>query len=136
MDRPTRQNGASNSQRRKPSSIDIPARVWLLGQGEHILFNTSIECTAPKRRASRLLAMAVAPKKVMKTRDLILTNQRLVCIKRKPSRSPQIRVQVFVKPCEKEKDGRNIISGVEPKGEREFVVMTVSTTRWTALVSY
>ncbi|KAF9814584.1 hypothetical protein IEO21_05042 [Rhodonia placenta] len=98
--------------------------VWLLGQGEHILFNTSIECTAPKRRASRLLAMAVAPKKVMKTRDLILTNQRLVCIKRKPSRSPQIRVQVFVKPCEKEKDGRNIISGVEPKGEREFVVMT------------
>lgn len=70
--------------------------------------------------------MAVTPRR-LKSRDLILTTHRLLCLKRKPGRAVQVRTELFMTPSsEKEKDGRHIISGVEPKGEREFVVMTVS----------
>lgn len=70
--------------------------------------------------------MAVTPRR-LKSRELILTTHRLLCLKRKPGRAVQVRTELFMTPSsEKEKDGRHIISGVEPKGEREFVVMTVS----------
>ncbi|KZT65975.1 hypothetical protein DAEQUDRAFT_492400 [Daedalea quercina L-15889] len=71
--------------------------------------------------------MAVTPRR-LKSRELILTTHRLLCLKRKPGRAVQIRTELFMTPSsEKEKDGRHIISGVEPKGQREFVVMTVSS---------
>ena len=69
--------------------------------------------------------MAVTPRR-LKSRELILTTHRLLCLKRKPGRAVQVRTELFMTPSsEKEKDGRHIISGVEPKGEREFVVITV-----------
>lgn len=96
---------------------------------EHIVFNTMVELGGPKRRASRLLAMAVAPKKNQRPRELVLTTRRLICVKHKPGRAAQIRTEMFVKlPSgkEKEKDLRSLVSSVEPKGEREFVIITVS----------
>ena len=102
------------------------SRTALLLPHESVLFNTAVEASAPKRRGSRLLAMTVTPRR-LKSRELILTTHRLLCLKRKPGRAVQVRTELFMTPSsEKEKDGRHIISGVEPKGEREFVVMTVS----------
>ncbi|CCL99842.1 uncharacterized protein FIBRA_01866 [Fibroporia radiculosa] len=97
----------------------------LLIPGESVVFNTHVEASGPKRRASRLLAMAVAPKKI-KTRELVLTTHRLMCLKCKPGRPIQIKTEIFTKFSEKDKDGRHRITGVEPKGEREFVVMTAA----------
>ncbi|KAI0633279.1 kinase-like protein [Trametes polyzona] len=100
-----------------------PELTSLLHPGEHIIFNTTVEPGGPKRRASRLLAMAVAPKK-HRPRELVLTSQRLLCVKQKPGRGVQVRAELFVRPSEKEKDLRNLVSSVESKGEREFVVIT------------
>ncbi|KAJ2966184.1 hypothetical protein NUW54_g13883 [Trametes sanguinea] len=68
----------------------------LMLPGEHIIFNTTVEPGGPKRRASRLLAMAVAPKK-HKPRELVLTSQRLLCVKQKPGRAVQVRTELFVR---------------------------------------
>lgn len=109
-------------------SADAIGRTSLLNPGEHIIFNTTVEPGGPKRRASRLLAMAVAPKK-HRPRELVLTSQRLLCVKQKPGRGVQVRTELFVRPSEKEKDLRSLVSSVEAKGEREFVVITVSARR-------
>ncbi|KAI8992856.1 kinase-like protein [Trametes punicea] len=96
----------------------------LMLPGEQIIFNTTVEPGGPKRRASRLLAMAVAPRK-HRPRELVLTSQRLLCVKQKPGRAVQVRTELFVRaPSEKERDLRSVVSSVEPKGEREFVVIT------------
>ncbi|KAI0958424.1 hypothetical protein AcV7_004251 [Taiwanofungus camphoratus] len=105
------------------NGLPVEFQLSLLLPGESVVFNTTITPSGPKRRASRLLAMAVAPKKI-KTRDLVLTTHRLICLKEKPSRGVLIRTEVFVQPCERDKDGRNTITSIEPKGELEFVVMT------------
>ncbi|KAI0365672.1 kinase-like protein [Pilatotrama ljubarskyi] len=105
-----------------------PELTSLMLPGEHIIFNTTVEIGGPKRRASRLLAMAVAPKK-HRPRELVLTTQRLLCVKQKPGRAVQVRTELFVRPSDKERDLRNLVSSVEPKGEREFVVITVSARR-------
>nr|VWO98149.1 Acetolactate synthase small subunit [Ganoderma boninense] len=110
---------------------------------EHVVFNTSVEPGGPKRRASRLLAMAVTPKKHQKQqqqrpRQLILTTHRLLCVKNKPGRALQVRTELFVKSPsgkdkDKERDLRHLISSIEPKGEREFVVITPTKTHcWIA----
>lgn len=102
---------------------------------EHVVFNTLVEPGGPKRRASRLLAMAVTPKKHQKQqqqhpRQLILTTHRLLCVKNKPGRAVQVRTELFVKPPlgkdkDKDRDQRHLVMAIEPKGEREFVVITV-----------
>ncbi|KAH9938913.1 kinase-like protein [Amylocystis lapponica] len=97
----------------------------LLFEGETVLFNTAVEPSGTKRRASRLLAMAVTPKKV-RTRELVLTSHRILCLKRKPGRPIEVRNEFLLRATEREKDGRRVISGVEPKGEREFVIMTAT----------
>jgi len=91
--------------------------------GEGILFSTAVEATSMRRRASRLLAMAGAPRK-LKTRELVLTTHRLVCLKHKAGRAVELRLELFVRPSGKDKDARHVVNGVEPKGEREFVVLT------------
>ncbi|KAH9940458.1 kinase-like protein [Epithele typhae] len=99
----------------------------LMQPGEHIVFNTMVEPGGPKRRASRLLAMAVTPKKHQhsKPRELVLTNTRVLCVKHKPGRSVQVRAELLVKSASgKEKDLRSLITTIEPKGEREFVIIT------------
>ena len=102
-------------------------RTSLMLPDEHIVFNTIVEPGGPKRRASRLLAMAVTPKKQhSRPRELVLTTHRILCVKHKPGRAPQVRAELFVKPpAGKEKDLRSLVSCVEKKSEREFVVITV-----------
>ncbi len=99
-------------------------RAGILNPEENVIFNSDVETSALRRRASRLLAMAVAPRR--KIRELVLTDQRLICLKRKPGRPYCIRNELLLRQPEKEKDSRYQVTGAEMKGDREFVVMTVS----------
>lgn len=94
--------------------------------GESVIFNALVEKSALRRRASRLLAIAGAPRR--KTRELVLTDRRLVCLKHKPGRPFQLSNELALKGAE-HKDAKHVVLGVEPKGEREFVVLTVRDTR-------
>lgn len=101
-------------------------RSGILSPEENVIFNSDVETSALRRRASRLLAMAVAPRR--KIRELVLTDRRLVCLKSKPGRPYIVRNDFVLRQPEKEKDSKHLlITGVEMKGDREFVVMTVST---------
>ncbi|KAI0071921.1 kinase-like protein [Panus rudis PR-1116 ss-1] len=109
---------------------DLVFRAKLLKPGESVVFSANVEASSLRRRASRLFAMAMTPKR--KSRQLVLTDRRLLCLKHKPGR-PYIILYEFLfsppgkeKEKEKEKDCRYVATGVEAKGEREFVVMTVS----------
>lgn len=90
--------------------------------GELVVFNAIVEKSALRRRASRLLAIAGAPRR--KTRELVLTDRRLVCLKHKSGRPYQLSNELSLRPSERDKDNKTNVIGIEPKGEREFVVMT------------
>ncbi|KAI0697260.1 kinase-like domain-containing protein [Cytidiella melzeri] len=97
----------------------------LLMPGEMVVFNTTVEKSALRRRASRLLAIAGAPRR--KPRELVLTDKRLVCVKHKPGRTFQLSNELLLKSSDGQKDMKVTIVSVEPKGEKEFVVLTVHT---------
>jgi hypothetical protein len=99
------------------------ARSALLLPGEMVVFNTTVEKSALRRRASRLLAIAGAPRR--KPRELVLTDKRLICVKHKPGRTYQLSHELLLKPADGQKDSKITITSVEPKGEKEFVVLTV-----------
>lgn len=106
-------------------------------------FQSLITTSSLKRRPSRLLS--IATKRKSKTRILILTtNNRLLCVKtEKGGKVLAVRGEWVIaagkersnsgnlKPDkEKEKKkgkdcGNQTVISVEPKGEKEFVVMTV-----------
>ncbi|KAF7792360.1 hypothetical protein EIP86_003396 [Pleurotus ostreatoroseus] len=102
---------------------DEEAWSTLLLKGESVVFNTTVEKTALRRGASRLLAIAGG----RKTRELVLTDKRLLCAKHKAGRPFQMSTELFLKPQEN-KDTKNTVLGVEPKGEREIVVVTGAKT--------
>jgi len=107
-------------------SADVDLLSVLL-PGEILLFNSTVEARSLRRRASRLLPIPVSPSKP-KTRSLILTTHRLVCLKiRHKGRGITVKSDFTIRALDKgkEKDSRSIVS-VEPKGEREFVVLTLS----------
>ena len=98
-------------------------RSSLLLPGESVVFNTTVEKSALRRRASRLLAIAGgAPRR--KTRELVLTDRRLLCVKHKPKQPFQLSNEFLLRSTDS-RDVKNTVVGVEPKGEREIVVMTV-----------
>ncbi|GJE95514.1 kinase-like protein [Phanerochaete sordida] len=94
----------------------------LLLPGESVIFNAMVEKSALRRRASRLLAMAGAPRR--KTRELVLTDRRLVCLKHKPGRPYQVSHELALRAAERDRDSKCAVLGAEPKGEREFVVLS------------
>ena len=98
-------------------------RSTLLMPGETVIFNTTVEKSALRRRASRLLAIAGAPRR--KPRELVLTDKRLICVKHKPGRTYQLNTEFFLKTPEGQKDSKMVVMSVEPKGDKEFVVLTV-----------
>jgi 3-phosphoinositide dependent protein kinase-1 len=96
-----------------------------------VLLRSTVEARTPRRRASKLLPILVPPAKV-KTRTLVLTTRRLVCLKmrHKGVRGVSIKAEFALRAGEKGKDGRSVVVvSVEPLGEREFVIMTVSHLR-------
>jgi hypothetical protein len=99
-----------------------------LWEGETIVFNSIVEARSLRRRASRLLPIPV-PQVKSKTRQLILTTQRLFCLKQKGLDSLSIKSELILRASEEgketQKESRAIIKTVELKTEKEFLVLTV-----------
>jgi 3-phosphoinositide dependent protein kinase-1 len=108
------------------------ASILRLPDTEVVLFKSTVEARSLRRRASRLIPLPVPPSKP-KTRELILTSRRLICLKQRQKGPPGIsikselalRASEKLKEKDKEKESRGIVASVERKGEREFVVLTV-----------
>ncbi|TCD69268.1 pkb-activating kinase-like protein [Steccherinum ochraceum] len=123
-----RERGRNRAQ--TPIQGNKPPEEWtgVLGPGESVLYSDTVETSLLRRRASRILAIAVTPKR--KSRELLLTDRRLICLKRKPNRPYVVRSEwVLSKPVnERDKEARHQIVNVEAKTDREFVVMTATKT--------
>ncbi|KAG1745389.1 kinase-like protein [Suillus paluster] len=115
----------------------------LLLPSELVLFYTRVEARSPKRRGSRLRLPISTSLTKTKTRQLVLTNMRLLCVKQKVGGQLSLKSELGLgvgavekgkdreKPREgkeKERDtckeGKDVIECAEPKGEREFVILT------------
>ncbi|KAL0956117.1 hypothetical protein HGRIS_002284 [Hohenbuehelia grisea] len=108
------------------NSADI---LPLLQGDEMILCRTIVESRFLRRRTSKLLPLSSLPKP--KSRHLILTTRRLLCVKvkRKANSTTSVKYEFLLKPAEKtkkEKESRGHILSVDRKGEREFVVTTAT----------
>ena len=118
------------------------SRSSILLPGEDIQFQSLVSATSLKRRPSKLLS--IATKKKTKTRMLILTSNRLICVKiEKGGKVLAIRGEWVIpkvttgkggsnsekpkpdKEKERKKEKNQTIISVNPKGEKEFVVLTV-----------
>ena len=107
------------------------------------MFNSTVEALPLRRRASRLIPLPVPGKP--KTRQLILTNRRLICLKQrlKSQDAITIKSELLLRPPEKlkekdkERESRGILVSVERKTEREFAVLTVnpSSHRYSCLTA-
>jgi 3-phosphoinositide dependent protein kinase-1 len=106
-----------------------------------MLFHATVEETALKRRTSRLLLPLPVSQRKPKVRELALTSHRLVCLKPlKSGRGVGIKAEfalgeahAHIQPLagsgrEKRAKGdedRGTVTGVERKGIKEFVVLSV-----------
>lgn len=104
-----------------------------LPEGERVLFQSTVEAKSLRRRASKLIPLPVPTSKA-KTRELILTTRRLLCLKHpKDSSGVSIKSELALRASEKlkekdkERESRAIVASVERKSEKEFVVLTVGS---------
>lgn len=118
--------------------------------GETILFHAQVEETALKRRTSRLLLPLPVSQRKPKVRELALTSHRLVTLKPlKSGRGVGIKAEFVLREKQQQQqqrgqsvggggssgrvsekrskgdEARGRVTGVERKGAREFVVLTV-----------
>jgi hypothetical protein len=113
----------------------------VLNVGETMQFHAPVEETALKRRTSRLLLPLPVSQRKPKVRELALTSHRLVSLKPlKNGRGVGIKAELVLREFqgqlaagtpgrEKRSKGdevRRMVTGVERKGTKEFVVLTVS----------
>ncbi|KAG7090848.1 hypothetical protein E1B28_009930 [Marasmius oreades] len=105
-----------------------------LPEDEQIVLRSSLEARSMRRRASRLLPIASAQMKP-KIRELILTNRRLMCVKmrEKMPENVTLKSEFWLRPekdkipgngKDRDRETRILLSSVEAKGEREFVILT------------
>ncbi|KAJ6558558.1 kinase-like protein [Mycena vulgaris] len=104
------------------------ATVLKLLEGERIIFDSPVEARTRRRRASRILLPIGGPPVKSKRRHLVLTNRRLFCLKPNMSIKSELVMRASDKAKDKGKDSRGVISTVELRGEREFIVMASSKT--------
>ncbi|KAH9983613.1 kinase-like domain-containing protein [Russula compacta] len=129
-----------------PSSVDAPDWSSVLGVGETILFHAQVEETALKRRTSRLLLPLPVSQRKPKVRELALTSHRLVSLKPlKSGRGVGIKAEFVLREAEQRRgqsmggssgrgsekrskgdEARGRVTGVERKGDKEFVVLTTA----------
>ena len=111
-------------------------RASALSTGETMLFHAHVEETALKRRTSRLLLPLPVSQRKPKMRELALTSHRLVCLKPlKSGRGVGIKAEFGLREAQvpltgrekraKGDEARGMITGVERKSAKEFVVLTV-----------
>jgi 3-phosphoinositide dependent protein kinase-1 len=120
--------------------VTLRRRASVLGVGETMLFHATVEETAMKRRTSRLLLPLPVSQRKQKVRELALTSHRLLCLKPlKNGRGVGIKARFMLgdategqlagsgreKRAAKGDEVRGTVTGVERKGAKEFVVLTV-----------
>lgn len=120
------------------TSVDSPDWASALSAGETILFHAPVGETALKRRTSRLLLPLPVSQRKPKVRELALTSHRLVCLKPlKNGRGIGIKAEFALREAQappstgrekrtKSDEARGMITGVERKGAKEFVVLTTA----------
>ncbi|KAI6044654.1 kinase-like domain-containing protein [Pisolithus marmoratus] len=142
---------------------------------ERVIFHTRVEARSPKRRGSRLLLpLNVVSTVRSKPRELVLTNHRLLCVKRReasagsgstatssrdagksngnangvriasPGVSFRVKTELWLarvegkgrdnkdgkdREREKEKETKSVVESTERKGDREFVILTSTTSQ-------
>lgn len=146
----------------------------ILLPGESVVFHTRVEARSPKRRGSRLLLPlnVVSSTVRSKPRELVLTNHRLLCVKRKvltgsggtstsfrdgaarcangsgdgngvevasPGVSFSVKTELGLarvegkgrdgKDKDKDKETKSVVESAERKGDREFVILTSTTSQ-------
>ncbi|KAJ6495552.1 kinase-like protein [Mycena vitilis] len=107
----------------EPDPLDFGTALKL-DAGEVVLFDSPVEARDPRRRASRLLLPISGPTVKPKRRHLVLTNQRLFCLKTDMS----IKSELVLRPRkDKGKDYRGSVTDVQLRGEREFQVTAQKT---------
>ncbi|KAF5351814.1 hypothetical protein D9756_007409 [Leucocoprinus leucothites] len=113
-----------------PPELDF-AKLLKLPQEESILFCSLVEECSMRRRASKLIPLVSSGK--AKTRQLVLTSRRLLCLKqRQKPNELSVKFELALKASEKlkdkdkEKELKVIIASVQRKGERQFVVLTTT----------
>ncbi|KAH9069825.1 kinase-like protein [Lactarius deliciosus] len=121
-----------------PTSVESPDWASALSAGETILFHAPVGETALKRRTSRLLLPLPVSQRKPKVRELALTSHRLVCLKPlKSGRGIGIKAEFTLREAQpppstgrekrtKSDEARGMITGVERKGAKEFVVLTTA----------
>ena len=110
-----------------------------------MLFHAPVEETALKRRTSRLLLPLPVAQRKPKVRELALTSHRLVCLKPlkngrgvgikaefalREARGQPVKASSWGSSPAREKrpkgdESRGMVTGVERRGAKEFVVLTV-----------
>lgn len=125
-----------------PREAQLAHRSSVLGVGETILFHAPVEETALKRRTSRLLLPLPVAQRKPKARELTLTSHRLVCLKPlKNGRGVGLKAEFSLREAQgqgqlagsssgrekrlKGDEARGMVTGVERRGAKEFVVLTV-----------
>jgi len=121
----------------------------VLGVGETILFHAQVEETALKRRTSRLLLPLPVAQRKPKVRELALTSHRLVCLKPlKNGRGVGIKAEFALREPQlagsssgrekrpKGDESRGMVTGVERRGAKEFVLLTVRLPHFGFLLIY
>ncbi|KAJ7078895.1 kinase-like protein [Mycena belliarum] len=103
----------------------LSATALKLADGETIKFDSPVEARTRRRRASRILLPIGGPPVISKRRHLVLTNKRLFCLKPNMSIKSELVFRSSDQVKEKGKDSRGVISAVDLRGEREFIVMSV-----------
>lgn len=110
----------------------VSSSILGLPSDEKIIFNSNVETRSLRHLANRLIPLPVPVSKT-KTRQLVLTTRRLLCLKQQPKDSSvtvktelALRASTKLKEKDKERDSRGIIANIERKGDREFVISTVS----------
>lgn len=116
-----------------------PYRSSVLNVGEAMQFHSPVEETALKRRTSRLLLPLPVSQRKPKVRELALTSHRLVSLKPlKNGRGVGVKAELVLREFQgqlaagspgrekRSNEVRRMVTGVERKGAKEFVVLTVS----------
>ncbi|KAK0437517.1 kinase-like protein [Armillaria borealis] len=95
---------------------------------EPVIFTSTVQATSARRRASRIFRPLAVPPTKLKTQQLVLTNRRIFVLKYR-LKSPEaitIKAEYLLQSDKSTKDKERVLTTVEPKGEREFVLLTAS----------
>lgn len=110
--------------------------IEILQPGEELIFHAPVELKSRARRLTATLLPIPATQNRPKLRHLVLTSRRLICTKLRHNHQLTVKGEALLRPVVSSKEGkedkrdrdtRPIITGVMAKGQKAFIVTTVSS---------